>query len=200
MAVALVAQRILEPGSNLAAARCFWPKTAVSTLASELGLPENAGEDWFLEHQPRIEKALAERHPGEGRPILYDLTTVWSYSRTCPLANYGYSRDGRRGLPQIEFGLLCDGEGRPVAVVALPGTRPTPPPWPPKARRKATSKRTRSGKAVHDFRRLLRLLGTLTTNRIEPAGPGKPGFDALSSPTPIQQRTLRRLNAKIPTR
>ena len=89
LAVALVAQRILEPGSKLAAARLFRPETAVSTLASQLGLPENVSGDrlyetmdWLLERQPRIEKALAEKHLSEGSPVLYDLTSVWSYSRT----------------------------------------------------------------------------------------------------------------------
>ena len=133
LAVALVAQRILEPGSKLAAARLFRPETAVSTLASQLGLPENVNEDrlyetmdWLLERQPRIEKALAEKHSGEGSPVLYDLTSVWSYSRTCPLAKNGYSRDGKTGLPQIEFGLLCDADGRPVAVEAFPGNASDP--------------------------------------------------------------------------
>ena len=133
LAVALVAQRILEPGSKLAAARLFRPETAVSTLASQLGLPENVSEDrlyetmdWLLERQPRIEKALAEKHPGEGSPVLYDLTSVWSYSRTCPLAEHGHSRDGKTGLPQIEFGLLCDADGRPVAVEAFPGNASDP--------------------------------------------------------------------------
>ena len=140
LAVALVAQRILEPGSKLAAARLFRPETAVSTLASQLGLPENVSEDrlyetmdWLLERQPRIEKALAEKHLSEGSPVLYDLTSVWSYSRTCPLVDRGYSRDGKKGLPQIEFGLpqiefglLCDADGRPVAVEAFPGNASDP--------------------------------------------------------------------------
>ena len=80
LAVALVAQRILEPGSKLAAARLFRPETAVSTLASQLGLPENVSEDrlyetmdWLLERQPRIEKALAEKHLSEGSPVLLSM-------------------------------------------------------------------------------------------------------------------------------
>ena len=133
LAAAMVAQRILEPGSKLAAARSFRPETAASTLASQLGLPESVGEDrlyeamdWLLERQPRIERALAERHLAEGSPVLYDPASTWTYSRKCRLARRGCSRDGRRGLPRIEFGLLCDGEGRPVAVEAFPGNAADP--------------------------------------------------------------------------
>ena len=70
----------------------------------------------------------------------------------------------------------------------------------PQARRKAASKRSPSGQDLHDFRGLLAQLGTLTMNRIEPSGPGKPGFDIPASPTPIQNQALRLLNAKIPMR
>ena len=70
----------------------------------------------------------------------------------------------------------------------------------PQAKRKAATKRTSSGQDVHDFRGLLEQLGTLTMNRIEPSEPGKPGFDVPASPTPIQDRALRLLNAKVPMR
>ena len=70
----------------------------------------------------------------------------------------------------------------------------------PQAKRKTTTKRTSSGKDVHDFRGLLAQLGTLTMNRIEPSEPGKPGFDVPASPTPIQDQALRLLNAKVPMR
>ena len=111
LATAMVAQRILEPGSKLAAARSFRPETAASTLAAELGLPGNVSEDrlyeamdWLVERQPGIEKALAERHLREGSPVLYDLTSTWTYSKKCDLARHGHSRDGRRG--PINFPLL----------------------------------------------------------------------------------------------
>ena len=133
LAVALVAQRVLRPGSKLAAARGFRPESASSTLAAQLKLPKDVcanrlyeAMDWLLGRQPRIEKALAEKYLKEGKPVLYDLTSTWSYSRNCPLARHGYSRDRKRGLPQIEFGLLCDGEGRPVAVEAFPGNASDP--------------------------------------------------------------------------
>jgi transposase len=41
--------------------------------------------------------------------------------RHCPLAARGYSRDGKRGKLQIEYGLLTDPAGRPVAVRVFPG-------------------------------------------------------------------------------
>ena len=70
----------------------------------------------------------------------------------------------------------------------------------PQARRKAASKRTSSGEDVHNFTGLLEQLGTLAMNRIEPSGPGKPGFDVPASPTPIQAQVRKLLNANIPIR
>ena len=61
--------------------------------------------------------------------MLYDLTSVWLEGRRCPLAKRGYSRDGKRGKLQIEFGLLCDAEGRPVAVEVFDGNTADPGPW-----------------------------------------------------------------------
>ena len=58
--------------------------------------------------------------------MLYDLTSVWLEGRRCPLAKRGYSRDGERGKLQIEFGLLCDAEGRPVAVEVFDGNTADP--------------------------------------------------------------------------
>ena len=88
--------------------------------------------------------------------------------------------------------LLFDDEDGPVRESPVAKAERSP-----KARRKAAAKRARSGEAVHDFRGLLRHLGTLTMNRIEPSGPDKRGFDLPSSPTPIQDRALLLLNAKI---
>ena len=110
LAVALVAQRVLRPGSKLAAARGFRPESASSTLAAQLKLPKDVcanrlyeAMDWLLGRQPRIEKALAEKYLKEGKPVLYDLTSTWSYSRNCPLARHGYSRDRKRGLQPSLF-------------------------------------------------------------------------------------------------
>jgi transposase len=52
---------------------------------------------------------------------LFDLSSSWVEGRHCPLGARGYSRDGRKGKTQIEYGLLTDPEGRPVAVRVFPG-------------------------------------------------------------------------------
>ena len=77
--------------------------------------------DWLLERQDRIEDRLAARHLRDGEMVLYDVSSSYFEGRTCPLAKLGYSRDGKRGLPQIIYGLLCDTDGRPVAVEVFTG-------------------------------------------------------------------------------
>ena len=131
-AVAMIVARVLEPGSKLATARNLAEATAGDSLADTLGLGAvdeddlYAAMDWLLPRQDRIERALARRHLEEGALVLYDLTSVWMEGRKCPLAKRGHSRDGKRGKLQIEFGLLCDAEGRPVAVEVFPGNAADP--------------------------------------------------------------------------
>jgi transposase len=80
-----------------------------------------AAMDWLLERQKPIEDRLAARHLRDGEMVLYDVSSSYFEGRTCPLAKRGYSRDGKSGLPQIIYGLLCDNDGRPVAVEVFPG-------------------------------------------------------------------------------
>lgn len=128
LSVAMIASRMLEPCSKLAMVRGF----DHSTLAATLGV-EDADEDelyqamdWLLERQPVVEAALAKRHLREGGLVLYDLTSVYLEGTQCELAKRGYSRDGKRWLPQIEFGLITDREGRPVAVDVFEGNLADP--------------------------------------------------------------------------
>ncbi len=131
-AVAMIVARVLEPGSKPATARNLAEATAGDTLAGTLGLGAvdeddlHAAMDWLLRRQDRIERSLARRHLEEGALVLYDLTSVWMEGRKCPLARRGHSRDGKRGKPRIEFGLLCDAGGRPVAVEVFPGNAAGP--------------------------------------------------------------------------
>ena len=128
LSVALIASRVLEPNSKLATVRS-WQN---STLAASLGV-ENADEDelysamdWLLRTQPKVEAALAKRHLSVGGLVLYDLTSVYLEGSKCELAKRGYSRDGKRGLPQIEFGLITDRDGCPVAVDVFEGNLADP--------------------------------------------------------------------------
>ena len=123
LAVALICQRLLAPGSKLSATRRF----SQTTLAEELSLGE-VGEaellsamDWLLARQERIERALARRHLEPGGFVLYDLSSSYFEGRCCPLAALGHSRDGKKGTLQITYGLICSPEGRPVAVEVFPG-------------------------------------------------------------------------------
>jgi hypothetical protein len=123
LCLAMILGRVICPGSKLGMVRTL----GQSTLASELGV-EGADEDdlyaamdWLLERQDRIEDRLAARHLRDGEMVLYDVSSSYFEGRTCPLARLGYSRDGKLGLPQIIYGLLCDQEGRPVAVEVFTG-------------------------------------------------------------------------------
>ena len=82
--------------------------------------------DWLLARQDRIEQGLAKRHLTPGGLVLYDLTSTSVEGRHCPLARRGYSRDGRAGMLQIEYGLVTDEGGRPVAVEVVPGDTADP--------------------------------------------------------------------------
>ena len=124
LVVALIVQRVIGPGSKLSATRRF----GVSTLAQELDLGEVkeaellAAMDWLLVRQERIEKTLAHRHLSRDGFVLYDLSSSYVEGRCCPLAKLGYSRDGRKGTQQVNYGLICSPEGRPVAVHAFDGS------------------------------------------------------------------------------
>jgi transposase len=124
LVLAMIAQRVLCPGSKLWMSRAF-PR---STLASELGV-EGADQDdlyramdWLLERQARIEDRLARRHLRDGELVLYDVSSSYFEGRSCPLVEFGQPRGGKRGCPQIVFGLLCDRRGRPVAVEVFRGS------------------------------------------------------------------------------
>ncbi len=123
LVVAMIVQRLIAPGSKLSATRRF----GQTTLADEFSLGEVkeaellAAMDWLLERQDRIERTLARRHlAGEGF-VLYDLSSSYVEGRCCPLATLGYSRDGKKGKLQVNYGLICSPQGRPVAVSVYEG-------------------------------------------------------------------------------
>lgn len=128
LVLGMVAARILEPESKLATTR-WWDTT---TLPAELGVTDADEDnlydamDWLLQRQPRIEKKLAARHLTEGGLVLFDLTSSYFEGVTCPLAALGKSRDGKKGTLQVNWGLLTDERGRPVAVSVFKGNTGDP--------------------------------------------------------------------------
>ena len=118
LVLAMIASRIVEPATKLATTRA-WHAT---TLAEEFGVADAneddlyAAMDWLLARQDAIQKKLASRHLSEGGLVLYDLSSSYFEGTTCPLAKRGYSRDGKTGSLQVNYGLLTDPRGCPVAV------------------------------------------------------------------------------------
>ena len=115
---AMVASRIICPSTKLATTR-MWH---TSTLAQEVGVQDAteddlyAAMDWLLAGQDRIQKKLAARHLKEDSLVLYDLSSSYFEGSHCPLAKLGYSRDRKRGTLQVNYGLLTDERGCPVAI------------------------------------------------------------------------------------
>jgi hypothetical protein len=132
LALALIISRVIQPGSKLSTLT-WWDDT---TLGADLGVADAstddiyAAMDWLGHQQDAIEAGLARRHlapaANPARMALFDLSSSWLEGTRCPLAARGYSRDGKKGKLQIEYGLLTDPAGRPVAVRVFPGSTGDP--------------------------------------------------------------------------
>ena len=132
LALALIISRVAAPASKLSTLT-WW---ADVTLGADLGITGAstddiyAAMDWLGHRQDAIEAELARRHLGPtanpSKMALFDLSSSWLEGSQCPLAARGYSRDGKKGKLQIEYGLLTDPAGRPVAVRVFPGNTGDP--------------------------------------------------------------------------
>ncbi len=128
LAYALIISRVARPASKLSAIG-WW---ADVTLGPDLGVAGAstdevyAAMDWLTARQDNIERQLAARHLAAGAMALFDLSSSWVEGSHCELAAFGYSRDGKKGRAQIEYGLLTDPQGRPVAVRVFPGNTADP--------------------------------------------------------------------------
>ena len=127
LALAMIAGRLIAPASKLATLRALSPQTASCSLSRvlDLGVIEEreiyAALDWLGAQQERIERTLARRHLKDGTLVLYDVSSSYLEGRCCELARHGYSRDHRPDRLQIVYGLLCDRDGRPVAIEVFEG-------------------------------------------------------------------------------
>lgn len=123
LVIAMIAEQLISPCSKLATTRA-WHTT---TLAEELAVTDAnedelyAALDWLHARQGSIEKKLAAKHLGEGSTVLYDVSSSYYEGRTCPLVRHGHNRDRKKGRPIVVYGVMTDGEGRPVAVQVYPG-------------------------------------------------------------------------------
>ncbi|HTP18196.1 MAG TPA: IS1634 family transposase [Solirubrobacteraceae bacterium] len=128
LSVAMICQLVIAPCSKLSMTRRF----SQTTLGNELALGEVteaellSAMDWLADRQQRIEQALARRHLSDGGFVLYDLSSSYVEGRCCELAALGHSRDGKPGKLQVNWGLICSPEGRPVSVQVHPGNTADP--------------------------------------------------------------------------
>ena len=128
LVIALVVARVCRPASKLATTR-WWQTT---TLAGDLGVADASTDDvyramdWLAECQAAVEQRLARRHLREGELVLYDLSSSWVEGTHSALAARGYSRDGKKARAQIEYGLMTDAAGRPIAVEVFAGNTADP--------------------------------------------------------------------------
>ena len=128
LVLAMITERLIHPCSKLATTR-LWHTT---TLATELAVTDAIVDelydamDWLLQRQARIEKKLAANHLAENSLVLYDISSSYYEGRSCPLAQFGHNRDNKKGRPIIVYGVLTDGDGRPVSIDVYPGNTADP--------------------------------------------------------------------------
>ena len=178
--VGMIVSRILNPASKLATSRHLQDETSCNTLSEECnieGIDENdlyEAMDWLLDKQHHIEKSLAGKHLKDGTFILYDLSASYFEGRTCPLAKRGYPRDKKMGKLQVEYGLLCDFEGRPVSIEVFDGNVADP---------KTVSNQIEKLQKRFGLKRVVIVgdRGMLTEARIREEFKGKDGLDWVSA-------------------
>jgi transposase len=123
LVIGMVVARIVAPDTKLATTRWWHTRTLAEDLnvgkADEDAL--YAAMDWLLERQDPIERKLAARHLKPGGLVLYDLSSSYFEGKCCPLAALGKNRDGKKGKLQVNYGLLTDRRGCPVAVSVFSG-------------------------------------------------------------------------------
>ena len=129
---ALIAHRLISPGSKLGLSRALSSQTATSTLGEVLGVAGATEDELYeamdalLSRQEKIETALAQKHLQDGTLVLYDVSSSYYTGEHCELARYGHNRDGKKRFPQIVYGLLCASDGCPVAIEVFEGNTADP--------------------------------------------------------------------------
>ena len=123
LVLTMIAERLIHPCSKLATTR-LWHTT---TLATQLAVSDADVDelydamDWLLQRQARIEKKLAANHLAENSLVLYDISSSYYEGSSCCLAQFGHNRDNKKGRAIIVYGVLTDGDGRPISIDVYPG-------------------------------------------------------------------------------
>jgi len=132
LALALIISRAISPASKLSTI-ASWDDVTLGPDLQVAGASTDevyAALDYLFARQEVIEKALAKKYlspaVNRSRMALFDLSSSWMTGTCCPLAKRGYSRDGKKGLRQIEYALLTDPAGCPVAVRVFEGNTADP--------------------------------------------------------------------------
>ena len=120
--IRMVAARIVAPHTKLATSRWWHTRTLPQDLrqhATEDDLYR--AMDWLSSGRGRSRRSSRARHLKDGGLVLYDLSSSYFEGKTCPLAAMGHNRDGKKNKLQVNYGLLTDRRGCPVAVSVYEG-------------------------------------------------------------------------------
>jgi hypothetical protein len=122
-----VLARLVRPGTSLLGMVRLASRCAAAGL---LGWRHSFTEDdlyangaWLEARQGLIERRLWQRlkPKPQGQLFLYDVTSSYLEGQCNALADWGYSREGKRGNKQVVVGLLTDSVGEPVSVQVYRG-------------------------------------------------------------------------------
>ncbi len=89
-----------------------------------------AAMDWLVARQDGIERAARPAASARGRHRHVRPVQLVGGRQLLRAGRVGPICDGKRGKPQIEYGLLTDPEGRPVAVRVFAGNTGDPKTFP----------------------------------------------------------------------
>lgn len=109
--MALLVERLIHPGSKLAASRTLDSSTLAEDLdLTDIGVHETySALAWLVRRQPLIERNLAKKHLTQGGMALYDLSSSSYYGKTCSPATFARDKKGRKkGIPCIAYGVMAD--------------------------------------------------------------------------------------------
>jgi transposase len=120
-----VIARAIDQGSRLSAVRLATAHACCDLLGLDAFNEDHLYTNlaWLSENQAAIELRLFEKIHPSGKPplFLYDVTSSYLEGQHNVLGAFGYNRDGKRGKKQIVIGLLCDGDGMPLAIEVFAG-------------------------------------------------------------------------------